>query len=355
MWVSDADGGGDDTSFFKIDMTSLTATKQELKVGPGAPYPTGFALAKDPVANPGTADGHIDTLHVDGQGNLVIGASGFFDTPATEPYVIGRVVQSYNSPDSDGSGQNEVQFGAWSTSTHLAPTVDDDAVVTDGRYVAYDKGTGRMFYFDPDSGAQPNVVGDVYVFDPVTGTMVYQELNGANHLYNAHGIQLFVRGDINNDGVVTSTDIDSLFAHVLDPTLGGTVTSAIGQEWFDLTGNGLLTGLGGDVDELVTKILDTAYGDTNLDGLVNFADFQTLQNNFNGSGKGWAQGDFNGDKNVNFADFQMLQNNFGFSAGGGGASITAVPEPSSIALIGFGGVALVAIGRRRSTSKSGKR
>jgi hypothetical protein len=52
-------------------------------------------------------------------------------------------------------------------------------------------------------------------------------------------------------------------------------------------------------------------GDANGDGLVTFADYQILQNNFGGSGKTFVQGDFNGDGNVTFADYQILQNNFG--------------------------------------------
>jgi hypothetical protein len=91
-------------------------------------------------------------------------------------------------------------------------------------------------------------------------------------------------------------------------------------------------------------------GDADLNGTVNFADFQALQNNFGQSGKGWQQGDFNGDSSVNFADFQMLQNKFGQSGGGGGgslaANVTAVPEPSTVALLGVGLLALAGYRRR---------
>lgn len=91
-------------------------------------------------------------------------------------------------------------------------------------------------------------------------------------------------------------------------------------------------------------------GDANLDFRVDFADFQILQNDFGmTSGAVWQNGDFNSDGAVNFADFQLLQNDFGQSAGGGG-SLTAVPEPTSIvlALVSVVSLGLIKRGRFRS-------
>jgi hypothetical protein len=76
-----------------------------------------------------------------------------------------------------------------------------------------------------------------------------------------------------------------------------------------------------------------------------------LQNDFGRTtGAVWQDGDFNGDGAVNFADFQLLQNDFGQSAGGGG-SVTAVPEPTSLALALGSLVSLAFIQRRRLTAR----
>ncbi len=97
-------------------------------------------------------------------------------------------------------------------------------------------------------------------------------------------------------------------------------------------------------------------GDANADGSVTIADFAALQNNFGGAGT-WSQGDFNGDGVVSIADFAILQNNFGQSESLSVSVVSAddvaavsafaatIPEPTSLALLGLGGLTL--LGRRR--------
>jgi len=55
-------------------------------------------------------------------------------------------------------------------------------------------------------------------------------------------------------------------------------------------------------------------GDTNLDGVVEFNDFYTLQGNWWQTGS-FADGDFNGDNYINADDFDILQGNWLSSAG----------------------------------------
>jgi hypothetical protein len=76
---------------------------------------------------------------------------------------------------------------------------------------------------------------------------------------------------------------------------------------------------GGPCPEFPTRIIDTIEstavvaprpGDTNGDGIVNFADLLTLAQNYGKRGARPA-GDFNGDGAVTFADLLLLAQNYG--------------------------------------------
>jgi hypothetical protein len=379
IWIGESDGGNagatpaaDDVSFFQLDFAAKTAVKKELRVGAGPNYPDGFALDNNPVVNPSSNNGSHDWVNVDKNGNLLIGESGFFDAPQTEPKVITRTITNYDGADTNANTEREVVPGTWLVSSNLPqPTSDDDTFVTDGRFVVYDAAENRILYVDIDSGSAPNVVADLYAFDLDTNTFEYQEQNAVNAFVITGGLDLFVRGDISGDGRVNATDIDRLFRAVSDPTLSGFVSAAVGREWYDLTGDANLNGtpnggLSSDADELVRRILGTEYGDANLDGTVSLADLSALQLNFGSTTAGWAGGNFNGDGSVSLADLSLLQLYFGFSnmssltaveepqalpafAGGSLVTTAAVPEASTMLMVGLG---LVVAGgwsiRRRS-------
>ncbi len=304
VWVSERDGGGDQWNFFSLNFTTRVVDKQG-----------GFGLDEDPALNDNLGD--VDFFDVDEAGSLFIGESGFNDVPQTEPNIQSLTITDYTGT---------VTFGTWTVEPAIAPTVDDDLVPTSGLFAVLHRGQDRVYYFDPDSGILPDVVTDVYVYDLNTNTLIYQELNAANHFTLENRIRAFTLGDyaITNgnltsyDGRVTPPDIDALFARINDPTLGGRFTAALGNEMFDLDGNNLLTignpsgsGVNGDMDYLIRRALRTEYGDSNLDGRVNLGDFNALAGNFGSAGT-WASGSFNGDLVVSLPDFNILAAHFGF-------------------------------------------
>lgn len=108
-------------------------------------------------------------------------------------------------------------------------------------------------------------------------------------------------GDFNNDQQVDAHDIDLLQSEIMAATNSPT---------FDLTGDGVVDQL--DLDALVQDVLGTDYGDTDLDGDVDFTDFNALANHFGQAGA-WREGDFDGDGEITFSDFNLLAIQFGLS------------------------------------------
>jgi glycosidase len=159
------------------------------------------------------------------------------------------------------------------------------------------------------------------------------------------------RGDLSGiyAGFADAGDIDFLYDNFGNTT------------WrFDLDVDGWPTPSGADqqdVDVLVRIILETEYGDANLDGQVNSDDFNALASNFGGSGT-WATGDFSGNGLINSDDFNLLASHFGFMAAGPqpttsflvnqwhAATGTYVPEPGTTTILMLIGLALSRRGRR---------
>ena len=103
--------------------------------------------------------------------------------------------------------------------------------------------------------------------------------------------------------MVNAVDIDLLYTqiHLVQST-------GVSNLVYDLNGDGVVDQ--SDMDYLITTILETRYGDANLDGHVDYADFQVVMDNWMLYGKGWAGGDFNGDGVTDYGDFQILLDNW---------------------------------------------
>lgn len=207
VWILEADGGGDDVAFFEItdyDASGVTA----YSVGAGytevaSPVngyrefsygATSTALDEDPATDPTTNDGEGDWIIASPWG-IIIGESGYFDTPNHEPKVLPRAVVNYGTDVFD-----TILFDAWLPYDILDLTGlwDDDSYVTDGRFVTYDYDAEQIYYLDIDSGSVPDVTADVYILD-VSGTGTGATsgattagdgyVNGPNHFTERHGIR----------------------------------------------------------------------------------------------------------------------------------------------------------------------
>jgi alpha-amylase len=150
------------------------------------------------------------------------------------------------------------------------------------------------------------------------------------------------RGDLNNDTLANAADIDFLYLN------------RNSSSWlFDMNADGSPANQA-DVDTLVRTVLQTQYGDANLDGRVDATDLDILAANFDQPGRGWATADFTGSTTTNLGDFFLLAQNWGFGVPGGlgaasvvlGGDTFVVPEPTTLALMGM--TATLTLRRRRS-------
>jgi autotransporter-associated beta strand protein len=226
--------------------------------------------------------------------------------------------------------------------------------------------TGQVVVANPTGGVHANrtvlVLGS-------TGLTFGGTVANPQGLVNLNGNDLIAKGV----GATGLAGITSALAKGFNAHAGywngtaGIVSSTAAADTSYLTTLGSMQSQGGTFDGLNTTTSDvlvkyTYYGDANLDGSVNGADYQQIDAGFGSHLTGWQNGDFNYDGVVDGSDYSLIDNTFNqLHATGasplvvGGAQIaspsdlvatTAVPEPTTLTLLGIGSMSL--LGRRRS-------
>lgn len=140
-------------------------------------------------------------------------------------------------------------------------------------------------------------------------------------------------GDINRDGMLDADDIEQLLR---------SPSGAIGtnRTRLDLNFDGTIITTpeapSSDADYWVRTLRETEYGDTNLDGAVDFTDLLKVAQNYGlTSNRRWADGSFDGDGAVNFEDLLKLAQHYGFGGPPGDLvqdwvfARALVPEPTT--------------------------
>ena len=152
------------------------------------------------------------------------------------------------------------------------------------------------------------------------------------YLFSGAGLE----GDFDGNGMLDATDLDELAKAM------GTADPK-----FDLDGDG-------DVDfddrsTWVNTIKRTWYGDANLDGEFNSSDFVAAfvaSKYETGENASWSEGDWNGDQVFDTSDFVTAFQAKGYENGPRTPAVNAVPEPSSIAMLLIGMMAVAGIRKR---------
>jgi hypothetical protein len=146
-----------------------------------------------------------------------------------------------------------------------------------------------------------------------------------------------------NTGIIRDRLAAGYNAGAWNGTQGITSTTSRNSAVADGIGYGIPSHIGSNVFNGIPisgldVILDhTLAGDTNLDHVVNLADFNRFASAFGQNPAQWVNGEFNYDAAVNLADFNLLATNFG-----GTVSTPTLRAPSRLAAELFAGLGIEA-------------
>lgn len=175
--------------------------------------------------------------------------------------------------------------------------------------------------------SSPSESTNVTLEDPFGAYPNAVYITGGKYLYRAE-ITPRIPGDFNADGALTVTDVD---------TLALAIHATSRNSGFDLDGNGVV-----DLGDRASWLSDAAArhgfnesylrGDSNLDGIVDSVDLNSLALNWRKEVGLWSGGDFTGDGMINSADLNALALNWQQSIASASSTNETVPEPTALQL-----------------------
>lgn len=181
---------------------------------------------------------------------------------------------------------------------------------------------GTVFWPLTDHLGTVRDLAQVYGYSASSGLPSRQTQIVKHREYDGFGnvVSEWNRADFNGDGKVNVLDVDSLTSAIISGS-----TNLL----YDLNGDGAVNRTPGtfhDMDEMVLVILNTYYGDANLDGEFNSSDQVQVfasgeYNDTVADNSGWGEGDWNGDQDFTDADLTHAMQYGGYNqpSRGGGA------------------------------------
>jgi hypothetical protein len=156
-------------------------------------------------------------------------------------------------------------------------------------------GPSSLYIADLDGDGDPDVLASLTIADQIIWLRNGPEIPS-------------IRGDFNGDNVVDVIDVDLICA---------AIETAEFQARFDLNGDGSLNR--SDMNDMITGVLGTSFGDANLDGTFNSSDFVAVFQigEYEDAAVGnstWADGDWNCDGEFSTADLVFAFQGGGFVA-----------------------------------------
>ena len=222
------------------------------------------------------------------------------------------LIESVDTTDPNFTGDPNVTGPSFDGIVGIS-TLDNTGSLGNFRHLLFDTTLGFTFY------------GEVDVVEPSVGC----DFDGGGCGLSDINLMM-AQGDLTMGVPVAS-------GNQFDLNADNTINEADITVWLSLTGttNGYTSPmLRGDTDDLGQM-------DPN-DRTVDITDFQNFLKGFTGAGSTWEVGNFNGDTVVDITDFSNhFLPSFVATAGGSYGPGQSIPEPSTVLLLGLGGMLLV--------------